>query len=198
MSLSKLVVFDRPLLSATAVVKARMRSLTEAELQDLREQARREGAEDTRRFADSQMVEMRTEGRHMVVEVSGCNPDVLNDLDRVKEILRESALQANAEILELAFHHFTPQGVSGVVVISESHLSIHTWPEYGYAALDVYTCGEKTDPWRAMEYAAEQFGATTIVKTEIARGQEIEGRPGVYGHTIVESEVVSDGVAVVS
>ena len=61
MSLSKLVVFDRPLLSATAVVKARMRSLTEAELQDLREQARREGAEDTRRFADSQMVEMRTE-----------------------------------------------------------------------------------------------------------------------------------------
>ena len=61
MSLSKLVVFDRPLLSATAVVKARMRSLTEAELQDLREQARREGAEDARRFADAQMVEMRTE-----------------------------------------------------------------------------------------------------------------------------------------
>ncbi|HWQ22084.1 MAG TPA: adenosylmethionine decarboxylase [Clostridia bacterium] len=141
---------------------------------------------------------MRTEGRHMVVEVSGCNPDVLNDLDRVKEILRESALQANAEILELAFHHFTPQGVSGVVVISESHLSIHTWPEYGYAALDVYTCGEKTDPWRAMEYAAEKFEATTIVKTEIARGQEIEGRPGVYGHSVVESEVMRDGVAVVS
>lgn len=141
---------------------------------------------------------MRTEGRHLVVEISGCNPDALNDLDRVKEILRESALQAHAEILELAFHRFTPQGVSGVVVISESHLSIHTWPEYGYAALDVYTCGEKTDPWRAMEYAAEKFGATAIVRTEITRGQEVEGHPGVYGHTIVESEVIQDGVAVVS
>ena len=129
---------------------------------------------------------MRTEGRHMVVEVSGCNPDVLNDLDRVKEILRESALQANAEILELAFHHFTPQGVSGVVVISESHLSIHTWPEYGYAALDFYTCGD-INPKVACDYVAQHLKATYTQITEVSRGKEENGK---YIHKVdsVESQ----------
>ena len=102
---------------------------------------------------------MRTEGRHMVVEVSGCNPDVLNDLDRVKEILRESALQANAEILNWRFTILLLRGVSGVVVISESHLSIHTWPEYGYAALDVYTCEKRPihgGPWSMLLRSSRQ------------------------------------------
>ena len=65
-----------------------------------------------------------------------------------------AALEAGAEVRELVFHKFSPQGVSGVVVISESHLAIHTWPELGYAAVDVFTCGEKVNPWDACNFSS--------------------------------------------
>ena len=85
-------------------------------------------------------------GRHVLAEVYGCGFDILNDLDGIREILVSAALSAGAEVLETTFHRFSPQGISGVVVISESHLAIHTWPEYGYAAVDVFTCGEEVTP----------------------------------------------------
>ena len=81
-----------------------------------------------------------------------------------------AALEAGAEIRELAFHKFSPQGVSGVVVISESHLAIHTWPELGYAAVDVFTCGDKVNPWDACNYLAEMFQADEVNASEIKRG----------------------------
>ena len=95
-----------------------------------------------------------------------------------------AAQEANAEILKTAFHRFQPQGVSGVVVIAESHLSIHTWPEAGYAAVDFYTCGDHTDPWRACEYAARHLGAQTMLTTEVKRG--INSRNGQYTHVVHE------------
>ena len=113
---------------------------------------------------------MLTLGKHFIVELSECNLEVLNDLSKVKEILSQAAVNANAEVKELAFHHFYPQGVSGVVVIAESHISVHTWPENGYAALDIYTCGEKADPRIACEYIAKEFSAGTVHMTEINRG----------------------------
>lgn len=72
---------------------------------------------------------MDTKGMHLILELSGCEREIINDLDEVRRILTEAAIVANAEVLETVFHKFSPQGVSGVVVISESHLSIHTWPE---------------------------------------------------------------------
>ena len=81
-----------------------------------------------------------------------------------------AALAAGAEVREVAFHKFSPQGVSGVVVISESHLAIHTWPELGYAAVDVFTCGEEVDPWRACNYICDRFGAQRVEATEQMRG----------------------------
>ena len=84
---------------------------------------------------------MRALGRHVLAEFYGCSPDILNDTVRIEQIMVNAALEAGAEIREVVFHEFTPQGVSGVVVISESHLAIHTWPELGYAAVDVFTCG---------------------------------------------------------
>lgn len=82
----------------------------------------------------------------------------------------DAALQAGAEIREVAFHQFSPQGVSGVVVISESHLAIHTWPEFGYAAIDVFTCGDTVEPWDACQHLLHQFGAQNSTTTEIKRG----------------------------
>ena len=113
---------------------------------------------------------MQSLGRHVLAEVHGCRFEVLNDIKRVQDIMVNAALEAGAEVREVVFHKFSPQGVSGVVVISESHLAIHTWPELGYAAVDVFTCGEKVDPWDACNYVAEKFGAEYVNASEIKRG----------------------------
>lgn len=113
---------------------------------------------------------MNALGRHVLAEMYGCDFDILNDVKKVEEIMVNAALEAGAEIREVVFHKFSPQGVSGVVVISESHLAIHTWPELGYAAVDVFTCGEKVDPWDACNYLAEKFGAQHMAANETKRG----------------------------
>ena len=113
---------------------------------------------------------MNALGRHVLAEGHGCNREMLDDLRQVEHIMVSAALAAGAEVREVAFHKFSPQGVSGVVVISESHLAIHTWPELGYAAVDVFTCGEDVDPWRACNYICEQFGAQHVEATEQMRG----------------------------
>jgi S-adenosylmethionine decarboxylase len=121
-------------------------------------------------------------GTHIIVELSECNPRILSDVDQVTNILVTAAKEAKAEVLQTAFHRFMPQGVSGVVVIAESHLSIHTWPEYGYAAMDIYTCGDHTDPWKACRYASERFEAKQMLTTEVRRGLPDEA--GVFGHVV--------------
>jgi len=109
-------------------------------------------------------------GRHILCEVHGCDPKVLDDRKAIEQIMVEAALGAGAEVREVAFHKFSPQGVSGVVVISESHLTIHTWPELGYAALDVFTCGDSVDPWKACNYITKGFRARQMSATEVKRG----------------------------
>ncbi len=86
----------------------------------------------------------------------------------------QAALKAGAEVREVAFHKFSPQGVSGVVVISESHLAVHTWPEHGYAAVDVFTCGDSVNPWDACNYIVEQFRAQNFTASETLRGVLVE------------------------
>ena len=129
---------------------------------------------------------MKALGRHIVAELSHCDSAVLTDLERVQAAMVQAALVARAEIRELAFHRFYPTGVSGVVVLAESHLAIHTWPDLGYAAIDVYTCGDTAQPWKACRYLAEQFNCGSIHTTVMERG--IPDSPGAFGHrlTVVE------------
>lgn len=108
-------------------------------------------------------------GRHVISELWGCDFDKLNDMEKIEQIFADAALKSGAEIREVAFHKFAPQGVSGVVIISESHLTIHTFPEHGYASIDVYTCGDM-DPNIAADYIAEALGAQTRENIEIPRG----------------------------
>lgn len=109
-------------------------------------------------------------GRHVLAEIYDCDREILNDLHAVREIMVSAAITAGAEVREVAFHKFSPQGISGVVVISESHLAIHTWPELGYAAVDVFTCGERVDPWDACNYVIRHFKAEKVTATETRRG----------------------------
>lgn len=113
-----------------------------------------------------------TLGKHIIIELSGCEINSINDISNVEQIMLEAAKQANATIIKSVFHKFSPFGVSGVVVISESHLSIHTWPELGYCAVDIYTCGTNTKPFKACYFLAKKFKAQKIKATFILRGIE--------------------------
>lgn len=113
---------------------------------------------------------MHALGKHMLVELRDCNPEILKDLDQVRDALVSAALDAKATIVEIAFHEFNPFGVSGMVIIAESHLSIHTWPEYGYAAVDIFTCGELIKPEVAAYYLIDRFESKTPSMVEMKRG----------------------------
>ncbi len=109
-------------------------------------------------------------GCHILIEAYDCDPKILDDIAVVEETMVNAALRAGAEVREVAFRKFSPQGVSGVVVISESHLSVHTWPEFGYAAVDVFTCGDTVDPMVAVDYIRDEFKARRALTSEVKRG----------------------------
>lgn len=109
-------------------------------------------------------------GRHILAEFYNCDSDVLNNKELVAQYMEEAAIAANATIVTSDFHMFSPWGVSGVVVIQESHLAIHTWPEYGYAAIDLFTCGDDVNPWKSFEYLKEKFSAEITETNEVPRG----------------------------
>ena len=81
-------------------------------------------------------------GKHIILELYECPASKLNHPDILETCMQEAATEMGATAVESRFHHFSPIGVSGVVIIMESHLTIHTWPEYGYAAIDIFTCGD--------------------------------------------------------
>ncbi|RFU70724.1 S-adenosylmethionine decarboxylase proenzyme [Peribacillus saganii] len=112
---------------------------------------------------------METMGRHVISELWGCDFEKLNDITLIEQIFVDAALKSGAEVREVAFHKFAPQGVSGVVIISESHLTIHSFPEHGYASIDVYTCGD-LNPNIAADYIAEALNAQTRENIELPRG----------------------------
>jgi S-adenosylmethionine decarboxylase len=109
-------------------------------------------------------------GTHLLLELRDCNRKTLRNLEFVQETLKNAALEAKATIVEVAFHEFSPFGISGMVVIAESHLSIHTWPEYGYAAVDIFTCGDLIKPQVAAQYLIEKFQSKSPSIVEMKRG----------------------------
>ncbi|MEE8636973.1 MAG: adenosylmethionine decarboxylase [Dehalococcoidia bacterium] len=121
---------------------------------------------------------MNALGRHLLLELKICNEEVLNDLGFLRDCLNEAAVQSGATVVGESFCHFSPQGVSGVVNIAESHISIHTWPEYKYAAVDVFTCGDDVDPEKAARLITEKLGARSHSLIELRRGIMEDGNTG--------------------
>lgn len=113
---------------------------------------------------------MNALGRHILVEFNGCSPEILNDVSVIEKSMVEAAQKAGATVIQSNFHHFSPFGVSGVVVIQESHLAIHTWPEYGYAAVDLFTCGDSVDPWISFDLLKSSFQSKQYSAIEMYRG----------------------------
>lgn len=113
---------------------------------------------------------MKTLGIHTLVELFGCDYNIINDVKKIKEIMVEAAKATRAQIIKTAFHKFNPHGVSGVVVIAESHLTIHSWPEHGYAAVDIFTCSPLMKLEKALKYLKKNLKASKIIRVEIKRG----------------------------
>ena len=109
-------------------------------------------------------------GQHVLLELRDCNRSRLDDIAFVRDALLGAARETGATVIDHIFHKFSPQGVTGVIAIAESHLCIHTWPEYGYAAIDIFTCGEEFSPHAAINLLVETFESVDHETKEIARG----------------------------
>lgn len=112
---------------------------------------------------------METIGRHLIAEFYGCPSEILDDVDTVRAAMGKAVEAVGATPVGETFHHFAPQGVTGVIVIAESHLSIHTWPENGYVAVDIYTCGG-LDPRPGFRSLGADLSAERCRVQEIVRG----------------------------
>ena len=111
---------------------------------------------------------VRCAGAHLIIDLYGAQR--LNDIEYIEDTLRKCVAAAKATLLHMHLHHFQPNGVSGVAVLAESHISIHTWPDAGYAALDVFMCG-KANPDACVPILREAFKVKRIAVSELLRGQ---------------------------
>lgn len=113
---------------------------------------------------------MRTLGWHSLIELSGCDPERLKRVGGVRAAMLEAAERAGGTVVRAVFHSFKPWGVSGVVVIAESHLTVHTWPEHGYAAVDVFSCSRALKQAEVKRFLKRAFGAERVAVERVRRG----------------------------
>ena len=107
-------------------------------------------------------------GTHLIVDLHGGTG--LDDEDLIRSTLVDCVAACGATLLHIHTHRFSPQGVSGVAVLAESHISVHTWPELGYGAFDIFMCGQ-TEPWNAVDVLRQRFRARDVKVRELRRGE---------------------------
>ena len=113
---------------------------------------------------------MNVLGTHLLLELKECNPRLLNDLEFIRQTMLRTANDVGATVVGESFHRFSPQGVTGILAIAESHISIHTWPEYGYAAADIFACGLAFKPKEAAKMLVERLESRDSDIIEVQRG----------------------------
>lgn len=120
---------------------------------------------------------MKTRGIHLIADFWGCSREILENQPLLEELLKEAALHSGASLRKIDSHRFDPNshpysvGVTAFAILAESHLAIHTFPEEGFASLDIYTCGNRCDPRRGFEYLKQQLRPARISFKEIIRGE---------------------------
>lgn len=126
---------------------------------------------------------MRALGIQLAIELFDCDEKILNDYRLLEQFLVEAATKAGATVVDSVFHQFNPHGISGAVIIAESHIAIHTWPEYRYAALDIFTCGTDIDPNGIAEEVKYVLGADRMHVSRILRGVTVGEQERSYAQT---------------
>jgi len=115
-------------------------------------------------------------GDHYLVDYHGCDPEIIQAVEPTQEALLLAATRCGSTIIEYHFHQFSPHGVSGIILIAESHISVHTWPENGFVAVDIFTSGVKMKPEVAISILEEAFGADRVDVISFARGDLVPDR----------------------
>jgi S-adenosylmethionine decarboxylase proenzyme len=113
---------------------------------------------------------MQALGRQILAEFYNCDSDALKNETYIEDAMVNACIVGKATVVTHTFHSFSPFGVSGVVVIAESHVAIHTWPEHNYAAVDIFTCGETIEPWVLFDFLKEKLGSSHVSQMELKRG----------------------------
>ena len=113
---------------------------------------------------------MEAYGRHLLVEMWDCNREILNDAEKITQLMCDAANDAGATVVKSICHEFNPPGITAVAILSESHISVHTWPVEGYVAVDIFTCGILADPQLAIKVLLEGFEPKEHTSVEIKRG----------------------------
>ncbi|UCG13911.1 MAG: adenosylmethionine decarboxylase [Deltaproteobacteria bacterium] len=113
---------------------------------------------------------MKSLGRHLIIELFQCDSAILDDLQTLEHRLLEAVKLSGATIIQPFFHQFSPHGITGIVVVAESHFAMHTWPEYGYCAVDIFTCGEHIEAHEALDYLKKNLKAASVSVMETKRG----------------------------
>lgn len=116
------------------------------------------------------MIKMKALGKHIIADFYDCDEELLSNIKFIKETMLSAAKAAKTTIITSKFYKFKPFGVSGIIIIAESHLSIHTWPEYKFASVDFFTCGNKAKPWNAFKIVKEKLNAKYFNIMKIQRG----------------------------
>ena len=109
-------------------------------------------------------------GNHYLVDYYNCNTDILTIVEKIKELMLDAGKIGNLHIVGECFHQFKPYGVSGVLILKESHFTIHTWPEYNYASVDLYLCDTTIDVSNLIKYLAKRLGTESYNINKIVRG----------------------------
>ena len=107
--------------------------------------------------------------KHILFDLKGCSAALLDDARHVRNSLFHAAILSKSEIIKIDYHQFHPQGVTAFAMLADSHLSIHTWPEKGVAKCDIFTCGAKSTPEKAIEYLSEAFKANEVTSDAFDR-----------------------------
>lgn len=113
----------------------------------------------------------RAEGTHVILDLHGCNKELLNSESVIRNALDESCKLANCKILKKLVYKFQPQGVTGILLLEESHIAIHTYPEHGSCFIDIYTCGDKATPEMAIRFLEDFFESKNMEVKKIHRGK---------------------------
>jgi len=113
-------------------------------------------------------------GIHLIAEF--WNGKIIEKPKEVGKILVRAAKEAKSVPLEVTIHKFSPQGITGVVLLAESHIAFHAWPEINYLAIDIFTCGNRAMPYKALEYLKKEFKPKKIIIKEIKRGKLLKKR----------------------
>ena len=109
-------------------------------------------------------------GKHLIAELYDCDRKIINDQDLIEKCMIEAVEVSGATLVKTVFHKFSPHGVTGIIVVAESHFSIHTWPEYGYCAVDIFTCGDIIQNDSAIDFLKIKLKAKHVSLFEMKRG----------------------------